>query len=330
MNRKVTTAKIGRSSMTERRTEISRQIVTLKKIFANHSTYTKVQELFDRQLEKRRAELASDVVAEARGIALIGASGSGKTTTIERVLHQTPTLSLNDPVTGFTDVVGFQVPSPATLKFVGETALAALGYSLQSRKTSMVIWGLVRSRLSIRRVLFLHLDEAQDLLRHQSAKELESVVRTLKSLMQNQQWPVALILSGMPELKDLLNHDPQLARRFFPVEFPRLHRSGDIDRVIGMVKFYAEKADLGSLNVNTKDFAARLIHAADCEFGLSIELVIAAIEEALLADSASLSNMHFAEAFKIRSGCIAGLNPFLADSFERIDARALLDMGSHS
>jgi Bacterial TniB protein len=185
----------------------------------------------------------------------------------------------------------------------------------------MVIWGLVRSRLSIRRVLFLHLDEAQDLLRHQSAKELESVVRTLK---------VALILSGMPELKDLLNHDPQLARRFFPVEFPRLHRSGDIDRVIGMVKFYAEKADLGSLNVNTKDFAARLIHAADCEFGLSIELVIAAIEEALLADSASLSNMHFAEAFKIRSGCIAGLNPFLADSFERIDARALLDMGSHS
>lgn len=46
---------------------------------------------------------------------------------------------------------------------------------------------------------------------------MQSVVNTLKSLMQNPTWPTGLILSGMPALKHLLHLDPQLSRRFVPI-----------------------------------------------------------------------------------------------------------------
>lgn len=37
-----------------------------------------------------------------------------------------------------------------------------------------------------------------------------------------------------------------------------------------------------------------------------------------------LDHGHFTAAFARRSGCIAGLNPFIIDEFERIDVRKLL------
>ena len=226
----------GSFQMTDIRIETSRKIIHLKRVFAHSSIYQDIQERFVRLFEQRKAQLLAGVSQEARGIALIGASGSGKTTTIARMLSQTNGLKVNELDTGETDIVSLQVPSPATLKFVGITALEALGYPLKRDKTAMVVWGQVREHLRLRKTLFMHLDEAQDLLRNQTTKELDSVVRTLKSLMQTKDWPVSIILSGMPELKELLNHDEQLARRFYPFEFQRLHPIADSARMLEMIK----------------------------------------------------------------------------------------------
>lgn len=188
----------------------------------------------------------------------------------------------------------------------------------------MVIWEMVRQHLHARQTLFLHLDEAQDLMRHQTKEAIMPVVRTLKSLMQTKTWPVGLILSGTPELTDLLNHDPQLARRVTPIEFPRLAPHTSTDLALSISDEYARRSSLSLMDNFDRDFAARLIHAADREFGLLIEIVIEAIQAALLARAETLERQHFAAAFRRRSGCLDGFNPFLATDFERIDTRKLL------
>ncbi len=248
---------------------------------------------------------------------------------MRRLITTHPGLVLDDPATGRLDVASLPVPTPASLKFVGHTTLAALGYPLQRERTAQIIWDMVKSHLRARQTLFLHYDEAQDLSLHQSPKELASVVNTLKSLMQHQSWPVGLILTGTAGLKTIINHDAQLARRVYPIELPQLDPAHDTGRVRQLVELYTARAAIPpDAELLSGDFAARLIHAAACEFGLLNELVIAALEEAMRAGSDGLGLSHFMAMFRKRSGCIDGLNPFIVDDFERTDARRLLDRGA--
>ncbi|MFT3688251.1 TniB family NTP-binding protein [Paenirhodobacter sp.] len=307
---------------------IPRRILALRSIFSSNRAYREFEERFRYLLERRRTEIDADTVAEARCIALIGASGSGKTTAIRHMIATRPDLVLGDPVSGRLDVASLPVPTPATLKFVGQTTLAALGFQLQRERTAQTIWDMVKGHLHERRTLFLHYDEAQDLATHQTPKEMTSVVNTLKSLMQHPVWPVGLILTGTAELKTIINHDAQLARRIYPIELPRLDLVFDAARALRLLQLYAERAGLiAGAEVTTTEFAARLIHASAREFGLLIELVIAALEEAMLTEAEILQTGHFTAMFRKRAGCIDGLNPFVASDFEHIDSRRLLDLG---
>lgn len=68
--------------------------------------------------------MSADRVTEARGIALSGASGTGKsramTQLISRMWKQFADHELSDAA-----IVSLRVPSPATLKFVGQMVLKA-------------------------------------------------------------------------------------------------------------------------------------------------------------------------------------------------------------
>jgi type II secretory pathway predicted ATPase ExeA len=311
--------------MTDLETTVARKIVGLQQVFAEHETFEKLQKEFQRMLERRRAAIEVGDAFEARGIAVIGPSGSGKTRAVQRVFSHTPGLVIDDPRTARTEVVSFLVPAPATLKFVGARGLRAVGYQLNGNKTEMAIWDLFRQHLQARGTLFLHLDEAQDLRRRQKWEAVEPVIRTLKSLMQTQVWPVGLVLSGMPELKDLINHDPQLARRLIPIEFPGLVPGIDNEQVLGLTRTYMDRACLVANDHFDNDFAARLIHSADRQFGRLTEIVIEAIETALLLQANEVGYRHFAAAYQRRTGCRDALNPFLANDFTRINTSMLLE-----
>lgn len=181
------------------KTDIPQRILALRTMFSKNRTYRTFEERFRYLLDRRRAELAAGIVAEARCVALTGASGSGKATAAEHLFASQPDLVLHDPDGPRLDLVSLQVPSPATLKFVGQTALARLGFELQRDKSAQIIWNMVKGHLKARQTLFLHFDEAQDLLRHQTPKELNAVVSTLKSLLQHKSWPVGLIVTGTAE-----------------------------------------------------------------------------------------------------------------------------------
>ena len=314
--------------MTTTNDEIRKTIQYLRSTFLVTPSYQKLETHFHNLLEQRRADMADGMINNARGIVVVGQSGSGKTTAIRELIRKNKSLLETDTTQEHCEFFGLQVPSPATMKFVGAATLRALGYPYSGDKQGPAIWDQVKIQLKLRQTCFLHLDEAQDLARYQTDKERQSVVNTLKSVMENSYWPTGLILSGMPDLKKIVNQDPQLSRRLYPVEIGRLHAIRDVTPVLGTIQQYAAKAKIETLpSVRNEVFAQRLMHAADYEFGLMAEITVQAFAKALVRDGfeAKLEVRHFADVFYDRSDAIDALNPFLAEDFARIDSRKIFE-----
>ncbi|PZX10953.1 TniB protein [Palleronia aestuarii] len=302
---------------------IGEQIADLQAHFVRHEGFRRLEEDFRLLRHRREADIKAGRSREVRGIAVIGASGSGKTTAVDRLLRNAASVVKADP--DHRAIISLRVPSPATVKYVGQTILRGLGYPVNGRRESWYVWNLVRYQLKERQTLFLHLDEAQDLAAKGTERERQSVVNLLKSLMQDPDWPICLVLSGTGELADILNFDPQLGRRFQPIRFEPISELADLAKVRDLLSAYIGKTVLAvDPDIESDAFGTRLVHAAANEFGLVIEIAIAAIEVALLRRATTLTVADFAGAFRRRAGCIDGLNPFVAENFRRIDPRELL------
>ena len=92
--------------------------------------------------------------------------------------------------------------------------------------------------------------------------------------------------------------------------------------VTGLIGDYATRAGLSAApDSQSLALAERLIHAAAFQFGLVIEITIAAIEVALLEEATCLEGRHFELAYEHRSSCSDAFNPFIVTDYQRIDAR---------
>lgn len=300
---------------------IASKIADLRARFILHERFEPLQARVRMLLEKRLADIAAGRSADAHGIALSGASGTGKSCAMAQLIARARVELAHSSCTEAT-IISLRVPSPATLKFLGQMILRALGYNLSAERQAWYIWDLARHQLRQRRVLFLHLDEAQDLSSRGTTSELNAVASMLKTLMTDPDWPVGILLSGTEELERILNHDPQLARRMDAVHFAPLSPVAHAPDVVGLIGDYAIRAGLTAApDSQNIALAERLIHASAFQFGLVIEIIIAAIEAALLEQTPALQARHFALAYEQRSSCSDAFNPFIVNNYHRIDAR---------
>lgn len=301
--------------------ETAEKIAALRVHFIHHERFEPLEARFAMLIAKRLSDLEADRSSEAHGLALSGASGTGKSAAMHHLLacaRNRLSTTLHPDAT----IISLRVPSPATLKFVGQTLLRALGYQIGSERQAWYIWDLVRHHLKERKVLFVHLDEAQDLASRGTKHELNSVASMLKTLMTDPEWPVGIILSGTPELEDILNHDPQLARRMETVHFSSLSPVAHGNDVLDLVENYCARAGLSAApELLELAHGERLIHASSNQFGLVIELTLAAVEQAFLADAKQLTREDFAQAYQLRAACDDVFNPFVIPDFYRVDAR---------
>lgn len=248
---------------------------------------------------------------ETHGILYIAGAGSGKTTTINRVLSEFAPLA-ESPETGVPRHVFTQVASPATLKSLGLGILSELGVgSVAERVKVWDIWAQVRHRLQVMGISLLWIDEAHDMFRSASAAELDSMLKMLKSLMQGPH-PVVLILSGTEKLGDITGRDPQNDRRFTKIMPRELEFGADNEQVDDLVQHYSEKAGLDV--ALAQDLSSRLIYAGRFRFGRMVDYLIHAIECALLRDEGRLEMEDFAEAWAAQECC-----PPHENVFERAD-----------
>lgn len=253
---------------------------------------------------------------ETRGIALIEGSGSGKTTALNRVLSEHPALkacSENDS----QKFLRVQVPSPATLKSLGREVLAAAGMKeVSQRATAWEIWGVVRQRLAVLNIAVLWFDEAHDMFLSGSAREIDDMLKMLKSLMQSET-AVIPILSGTERLAEITRFDEQVNRRLTKVVPKPLCPGMDDENLYSMIESYSSAVGLTPAVDST--ICGRLIHGSRRRFGRSIETIINSIECALEEGSPNLTLEHFAAAWGMQEGCQWEENVFVVGDWAAIE-----------
>lgn len=304
--------------------QVARIAASLRKHFVAHPVYDTTLRLFHQLMDKRQAELDLGLFSEGRGIAVIGESGSGKTTAVRRVLSR---MDLSDTEPGELRWISIRVPTPATQKDLARAILQALEFPILRDTTASRMWDLVAHHLELRKCWLIHLDEGQELGGRGSEIEKAAVINALKSLMQIRGWPVSLIISGTPELNDLLMQDPQLSRRCFIVRFPPVTEFDSCEEVRGLVAAYSGLANIAmTQGLSDVEFVPRLIHAGREQFGIVVELIIGAITRTLADGKPAVGLKDFAHFYAERTGDVSARNPFLVTDFRSIPTgRAPLD-----
>lgn len=290
-------------------------VETLRSQYIETERDRSLRQEFDRLIDSQsiRANPAlSNALREARGVCLVGASGAGKTAAVARLFRKHPALPGFGSTAHGCPIVSISAPSPCTLKQLGRSLLVALGYPLVLDQREHIVWEMVRNRLQMMKISFVHVDEMQHATQAANSLEVQKIRNTIKALLVDPKWPVAVILSGLPELIQFLNGDPQLKRRFRHVYFDMLPVPQSIPNIAQLIKDRATSAQLGVDDGVLQVFASKLIQVADRQFGIAIEMLIDAIEHAMSTGDGELTGRNFAHVFSARSGLPDSDNPFLS------------------
>ena len=303
--------------------QIAEDLAELENHFVHHERFAPLEQRFRFLIQKRLADIGSGRNREARGLTLTGEAGAGKSTAVEHLLAKTRSwIATTD--TPDAKVISLKVPSSPGLKALGHKVLAELGYPQGRGGEGWYLWGLIRHHVREQKVVFIHLDEAQHLAGRRGQKELVAMISELKTMMSDSDWPVGILMSGTVELEDLLNQDPQISRRMEAVHFRPIAALSQTENILGLTSVYCSKAGLQpEADIDTIEFVERLVHAAARQFGLIIEMICKAIEQARLAEAETLGMMHFAMAYRNRTDCSDTFNPFIIPDFYRVDPRQI-------
>lgn len=150
---------------------------------------------------------------------LTGAPGCGKTTVCDLViatLHQEP-ISTELGTQIQRTAIYVSVPSPVTIGAVATEILKALGDLRPESGTAAQKTARISHLLKVSGTKVILLDEFQHLFTLSTGTNLISskvkeVQNWVKALINNSRIPIVLI--GMPDCRELVDHDAQLRRRF--------------------------------------------------------------------------------------------------------------------
>lgn len=250
---------------------------------------------------------------ETRGILVIHEAGGCKSTLVHHCLSRHPALNDDD---GTKRYLGIPVPSPATQKSLLRELIKQSGYPyVAARREAWSLNETLVSRIALLGIVVIWIDEAHDLF---SANET-NILRGIKSLMQGDA-PVIPILSGTPELEDIVRSDPQVLRRFSILRLPHLDPGSDQDKIEGIIGIYCRKA--GLTPPVESDLAERVIHGSRRLFGRCIENILGAVEMALDRDGDQLEIDDFAAYWSLREGPEPERNVFIVPDWWNIDPDA--------
>ena len=268
--------------------------------------------------------LKSGLPFEAEGLLVTGKSGVGKTHEINDLLRKFNDEAIALPSGKPARIVKCILDGKTGWKGLGLKTLHALGYNqaLTSKATQARIWEKVILQAQAQGVIGIHYDEAQHILRGKSENERFGVLDSFKTLLKGLEYPLILILSGVPELSAYIQEEPQLQRLLTQVQFPDLELPTDLQVIHEIVSSFAIKAEICcGEELPTEDFYRRLTAAASYRCGLVIQLTIAAIASAQMRASGSLHIADFSAAWQQKPGLPKLLDPFTHPHFENLVSR---------
>lgn len=262
-----------------------------------------------------------------RALIVTGQAGAGKSRALAHTFARRPEFDGFGKVGEWCPLLSVVAPSPFTLGALGNEIVRKLGYQGNREIRHSKVWPVVREMMAECGVRILHIDEAQHGDEIKSDTMAQEVENTLKRMMQEADWPIWLILSGLPELSRFCQDDASMKRRVRVLPFETLKFPDHVESVRQTVQNLVALCPLvGCGDLQSAEFAHRLLHAATYQFGIVVEYVQDAIAECLTVEGGGeLSLGHFADVYTLRTGVGSDdLNPFLANDWTAIPVEAAL------
>lgn len=263
-----------------------------------------------------------------RILAVVGKSGAGKTTALAEHISRIPEMQAYRDEDGIWihPTIFIEAPSPCTPRLLAIAGLEALGHAPPDRIRENEAWLLFRRLLKVHKVMFVVIDECQNAIETASVRQATVIGDAFKHLTQMSDWPVRLILAGVPPLASFLARK-QLYNRRTVIPFDSLDTAGNqglLSEVLRIVIEDHANLEMGE-GLDDEDFRSRLLHAVDAEFGSGLQMIRAAVERAVLADRPSVTKDDFKAVYASFSGCKPTMNVFDAPDWAELDpATALL------
>jgi Bacterial TniB protein len=261
--------------------------------------------------------------APGKGLCIVAPSGAGKSRLIEEALRGHPAFPNWGEKGKWCPLVSIAAPAPSTLGQVGIRLLELFDYDLQRDIRENNAWLRVRQQLRLNNILFVWIDDLNNVLHVSSEEEIQKIRDTLKDLMSNPEWPVQLIVSGVPDLLPFFRKDRQIRRRFRYLFLTKLTPNEHAEFLKSSLEHYAKEAELHLAIEPAEELAGRLLHAAQYEMGTTLEIAAEAVEEALDRNSRKLQMVDFQNAFARRNFLPDDQNPFISPAWHTIDTSRL-------
>jgi hypothetical protein len=267
------------------------------------------------------------MVRGGRALVVTGKAGAGKSRALARAFATRPEFEGFGTPGSWCPLLSVVAPSPFTLGALGNEIARKLGYHGHREIQHSKVWPVVRGLMAECGVRILHIDEAQHGDEIRSDVMAQEVENTFKRMMQEADWPIWLILSGLPELSRFCQNDASMKRRVRVLPFEALafpdHAGAVLETMRNLVSLCPS---VECRDIQTEAFAHRLLHAATYQFGIVVEYIQDAIAECLMIEGGGeLSLAHFADVYAIRTGVRDDdLNPFVAPDWTAIPVETAL------
>ncbi|KPC52282.1 TniB family NTP-binding protein [Amantichitinum ursilacus] len=280
------------------------KIIQINKIYIAYPRFQRI--LFEIQ----RIQEESHATRTPRCMLITGETGVGKSSLIAQYIKMNPSgKSIDGRV---MPVLKIEVPLPATISALITAMLEALSAdfantgTLSKRRSNLV------SLMTGCGVKLVIIDEFQHLVERGSDIKIGNVADWIKSLINETNIPIVLV--GVPTAMAVLEHSPQLARRFpmrreiKPFDFVR-----EPSEFMKLLEHFDEQLPFARISgLADPDLAPRLFLASKGVFGHLAFLIQEASRFCLLAGSARLEKVHFVDAYALYGAPLAkgGENPF--------------------
>jgi len=256
---------------------------------------------------------------------ITGESGAGKTAAIARALSRSDALQPQLRSFGLVKpVISVSLSGGAvTLKAVGHQIAEAAGYPVKETVGQNDMWKRLPDILHQRRVLLVHIDETQHVLkRTETDQERKNLAKAIKGLSNFEAWPINFILSGTPETTEIARLDQQFERRgkfLFLSDIAMPEEKALVDR---MIREMAGAIGMATDRLIASDVPERVAHAARYRYGRIAQMVLAGIQVAIHKGANELVRDHFAYAYLELSHARGRdeMNPFLVDDWRNLPA----------
>ncbi len=261
-----------------------------------------------------------------RIVAVCGRSGAGKTTAVVKHIGSLKAMQsyLDEDGVMIHPVIFIDAPSPCTPRLLAIAGLEALGHTPPDRIRENEAWLLFRRLLKVHKVMWVVIDEAQNAIESATVRQAAVIGDAFKSLTQMPEWPVRLILVGVPPLASFLARK-QLYNRRTVVPFDTIDADGSTDLIKDILETIVIQHAGLRIQINLEgDFLKRLMHACDGEFGSVVQLIRAAVEHVILAGEDHVTLDDFIRTYASFSGCRPNKNVFKADNWEELEPTTAL------